>query len=61
MLCAIAALKLLNMNDIDFVRITAMLVLPNCIERSLNPVKTAVDYAQELLKECQKRESEENL
>ena len=49
------------MNDIDFVRNTAMYILPICIERSANPVQTAVDYAQELLKECQKRESEENL
>ena len=45
------------MNDIDFVRITAMLVLPQCLERSANPVKDAVDYAEELLKECQKREN----
>lgn len=49
------------MNDIDFVRITAMMVLPRCLETSANPVKTAVDYAEALLKECQKRENEENL
>lgn len=45
------------MTDIDFVRMTAMLILPKCIETHLNPVKVAVDYAEELLKECQKRES----
>ena len=45
------------MNDIDFVRITSMLVLPTCIERSANPVKDAVDFAEQLLKECQKREN----
>lgn len=49
------------MSDIDFIRITSMLILPKCLETSANPVKAAVDYAQELLKECQKRESEENL
>lgn len=49
------------MNDIDFVRITSMLILPKCLEASTNPVKQAVDYAQELLKECQERENEENL
>lgn len=45
------------MSDIDFVRITAMLILPKCLESSTDPVKDAVDYAQELLKECQKREN----
>lgn len=45
------------MSDIDFVRITAMLILPKCLERSLNPVQDAVDYAYELLKECQKKEN----
>lgn len=49
------------MSDIDFVRITSMLILPKCLETSANPVKQAVDYAQELLRECQKRENEENL
>ena len=47
-----------NMNDIDFVRIAAMLILPKCIETSANPVKDAVDYAEDLLKECQKRENQ---
>ena len=46
------------MNDIDYVRITAMLILPKCLETSANPVQAAVDYAEELLKECQKRENE---
>jgi hypothetical protein len=50
-------MKTLYMNDIDFIRITSMLVLPKCLETSANPVKTAVDYAEELLKECQKREN----
>ena len=45
------------MSDIDFVRITAMLVLPQCLERSVNPIQDAVDYAEQLLKECQKREN----
>ena len=45
------------MSDIDFLRITAMFILPKCIETSANPVKDAVDYAEELLKECQKREN----
>lgn len=44
------------MNDIDFVRITAMLLLPKCLERSNNPIKEAVDLAEQLLKECEKRE-----
>ena len=50
-------MKTLYMNDIDFIRIISMLVLPKCLETSANPVKTAVDYAEELLKECQKREN----
>lgn len=54
---AIAALKTIYMSDIDFVRITAMLILPKCLESSTDPVKDAVDYAQELLIECQKREN----
>lgn len=45
------------MNDIDFIRITAMLVLPKCLETSANPIQTAVDYAEDLLKECQNREN----
>lgn len=45
------------MNDIDFIRMTAMYVLPMCIERCSDPVRQAVDYAEELLKECQKREN----
>ena len=45
------------MSDIDFIRVTAMFVLPKCLETSANTVKTAVDYAEELLKECQKREN----
>lgn len=50
--------KTVIMSDIDFVRITAMLVLPKCLESSANPVQKAVDYAEELLKECQKRENQ---
>lgn len=46
------------MNDIDFIRIAAMLLLPKCIERHADPVKAAVDYAEELLKECEKRENQ---
>ena len=46
------------MNDIDFVRITAMLVLPKCLEASENPIKEAVDYAEDLLRECQQRENQ---
>ena len=45
------------MNDIDFVRITAMLLLPKCLETAVNPILEAVDLAEELLKECQKREN----
>lgn len=47
------------MNDIDFVRMTAMLVLPTCIKKDSDPVKAAVDYAEKLLKECEKRELDE--
>ena len=56
-LCAIAAQNSFKMNDVDYVRITAMLILPECLKRSANPIKDAVDYAEELLKECQKREN----
>jgi len=49
--------KTSDMNDIDFIRITSMLILPKCLETSANPVKTAVDYAEELLRECQEREN----
>ena len=49
--------KTIDMNDIDFVRITAMLLLPKCLETSVNPILEAVDLAEELLKECQKREN----
>lgn len=49
--------KTIDMNDIDFVRITAMLLLPKCLETSANPILEAVDLAEELLKECQKREN----
>lgn len=52
----IASSKTKDMNDIDFVRMTAMLVLPTCIKKDSDPVKAAVDYAEELLKECEKRE-----
>lgn len=44
------------MNDIDFIRITSIIVLPKCLETSQNPIKEAVDIAEELLKECQRRE-----
>ena len=49
------------MNDFDFIRTTSMLVLPKCIERASNPIKEAVDLAYELLRECERREKEENL
>lgn len=45
------------MNDIDFIRLASMLVLPVCLERSSDPIKDAVDFAEKLLKECQKREN----
>lgn len=45
------------MNDNDFVRLTSMLVLPMCLEKSSEPIKDAVDFAEQLLKECQKREN----
>ena len=45
------------MNDTDFVRLASMLVLPICLERSSEPIKDAVDIAERLLKECQKREN----
>ena len=61
LLCAIIAPKTTIMNDIDFIRIASMLVLPKCIDKSVNPILLAVDYAEELLKECQKRENSENL
>lgn len=46
------------MTDIDFVRMTAMLVLPKCLETSATPIQTAVEIARLLLKECQKIENE---
>lgn len=49
------------MNDIDFIRLAAMRVLPICMQESPTPVKYAVEIAYELLKECQKLEKEENL
>ena len=45
------------MSDLDFLRIAAMFLLPRFLETSENPVKDAVDLADELLKECQKREN----
>ena len=45
------------MNDIDFIRIASIIALPKCLESSKNPIKEAVDIAEELLKECQKREN----
>lgn len=53
--------KTLYMNDIDFIRITAMLLLPKCLERSANPIKEAVDLSIELLRECERREEKEIL
>ena len=49
------------MNDVDFIRIAAILALPKCLDRCANPIESAVDYAEELLKECQKRENAENM
>lgn len=54
---AIAKIKGNFMNDVDFVRLTAMLILPNLINVSTTPINDAVDYAEELLRECQKREN----
>lgn len=34
-----------------------MLVLPICLEKSTEPIKDAVDLAEKLLKECQRREN----
>ena len=45
------------MTDNDFVRLTSMLVLPLCLEKSVEPIKDAVKLAEELLEECQKREN----
>lgn len=45
------------MNDTDFVRLASMLVLPICLENSTDPISDAVDLAERLLKECQKREN----
>lgn len=45
------------MSDVDFLRMAALYLLPKCMDRSIDPVKHAVDYAEELLKECQKREN----
>lgn len=49
------------MNDIDFIRLAAMRVLPICMQESPMPVEYAVEIAYKLLKECQKLEKEENL
>lgn len=54
---SVIGLKKRVMSDIDFLRLTAMFILPKCIETSDNPIKDAVDFAEELLKECQKREN----
>lgn len=45
------------MSDLDFLRIASLFLLPMFLEASENPVKDAVDLAEELLKECQKREN----
>ena len=45
------------MSDVDFIRMTAMLVLPKLIGVSADPINDAIYFAERLLSECQKREN----